>query len=500
MTRARPGRTPCAGARGRRERPWCVFSRTLLVLALLCVAPPGAHAADAALAIVGVTLVHPQRGAVEASVPDQTVVIADGRIIDIGASATVSVPSGAAVVDGRGRWLIPGMIDAHVHFDLSGTLYARPDIADLSRWVSFAAEQSRHRARLDQTFLAWLRSGVTGVVDVGGAPWTFAVREAARGNPLAPRIAVAGPLVSMVARPQLDSGGPLIVKVDSPEQARTLVRKTLASDPDFIKVWFIHRPGDDLAAQEAIVRAAGEEAHAGGARFAVHATELAVAKAALRAGADFLVHSVEDEPVDDEFIALARERRVLYCPTLFVYEGYSLALSDRWQPTAAERRYADPEALARMDDLSELPREQLPAWVRRAIEQGGPWSQAPHAAHNLRRVLDAGIRVVVGSDAGNIGTLHGPGIFREMASMADAGMSPLEILRAATVDGAHALGLAGEAGVIAEGALADLVVLDADPLADVGNLARIHRVIKNGLLVLTLAGSNTSAAGMPPVR
>jgi len=454
----------------------------LFVLALLLLAATIAGAEETPLAIVGISIVHPERDGAHAEAADQTVLIVDDRIAAVGASGEVPVPPEAHVIDGRGKWLIPGLVDAHVHFDLSGTLYARPDIADLTGWVSFAREQARNRARLAETFRAWLRSGVTGVVDVGGAPWTFEVRDAAQGNPNAPRVAVAGPLVSMVARPQLDAGGPIIVKVDTPDEARALVRRTLASRPDYIKVWFVHRPGDDLAKQEAIVRAAGEAAHAAGVRFAVHATELAVAKAALRAGADFLVHSVEDAPVDEEFLTLARQRDVLYCPTLFVYEGYGLTLSNRWRPTEAERRFADPEVLSRMDDLDEIPREQLPPWVRRAIEQGWTGHEPPHAASNLRRVLDAGIRVVVGSDAGNIGTLHGPAVFREMASMVQAGLTPLEVLRAATANGAHALGMAGETGVVAPGALADLVVLDADPLAEIGNASSIHAVIKGGVL------------------
>ena len=78
-------------------------------------------------------------------------------------------------------------------------------------------------------------------------------------------------------------------------------QRELARNPDFIKVWFIHDEGDDLAAQEAIVKAAGDAAHAAGKRLAVHATELLVAKAALRAGADFLVHSVFDVPVSRSY-------------------------------------------------------------------------------------------------------------------------------------------------------------------------------------------------------
>jgi imidazolonepropionase-like amidohydrolase len=104
------------------------------------------------------------------------------------------------------------------------------------------------------------------------------------------------------------------------------------------------------------------------------------------------------------------------------------------------------------------------------------------AMQNLRKVLDAGITVVMGTDAGNIGTLHGPSVLREMRLMQDSGLTPLEVLRASTVNGTLLLGLQGKAGVIAPGMLADLVVLDADPLADVGNVGKVYRVIKNGVM------------------
>jgi len=118
-------------------------------------------------------------------------------------------------------------------------------------------------------------------------------------------------------------------------------------------VWFIHRPDDDLAAQEAIVRANPRRRRTRRAcDWRYHATELLVAKSALHAGADYLVHSVEDEAVDEEFLALAREHHILYCPTLFVRMGYFYALSGTWQATEAERRLADPQVLAglRLDE------------------------------------------------------------------------------------------------------------------------------------------------------
>src|SRR5207244_13619066 len=105
---------------------------------------------------------------------------------------------------------------------------------------------------------------------------------------------------------------------------------------------------------------------------------------------------------------------------------------------------------------------------------------SPIALANLRKVWDAGIPVVMGTDAGNIGTLHGPSVFREMQIMTQAGLTPLQVLRSATSNGAKAVGQ--DVGSLRSGKLADVVILDADPLADVQNLSRIHRVIKDGKL------------------
>src|ERR1043166_5684250 len=205
----------------------------------------------------------------------------------------------------------------------------------------------------------------------------------------------------MIARPKLDLGDPPIIKVTAPEAAQALVQRELERKPDFIKVWFIHQDGDDLAAQEAIVKATADAAHAGGVRLAVHATELDVAKSALRAGADFLVHSVQDAPVDDEFIRLARERHVLYCPTLFVYAGYGLALSGHWSPTLAEQRFADPQIVASMNDLQTMPKDRIPPAVAKRMTtsedqvKAALRDQRAVSMQNLRKVWDAGITVVM---------------------------------------------------------------------------------------------------------
>ena len=453
-----------------------------ILLAVALLASLAGHAAENSIAIVGATVIHPERELPAAVERDRTVLITGNRIVRIGPRAGTRVPAGATRINGKGKWVVPGLVDAHVHFFQSGNLYTRPDVADFNAVVPYVEEVARNKARLPATFKLWLASGVTSVVDIGGPYWNFEMRDAARKSSAAPRVAVAGPLISMIDRPKLDLGDPPIIKVTTADEARTLVQRELAYKPDFIKVWFIHRPGDDLAAQEAIVKATADAAHAAGVRLAVHATELEVAKAALRAGADYLVHSVEDAPVDQEFLALAKKNRALYCPTLFVVMGYRYALSNTWRPTPAERRLADPQILAAMGDLARIPPEKLPERVAKAMADTASPEPSAVELQNLRTVWDAGIPVAMGTDAGNIGTLHGPSVFRELGLMVQAGLTPLQVLRAATVNGARAMGMERELGTLAPGKLADLLILDADPLADVQNLARIHRVIKDGQL------------------
>ncbi len=286
-------------------------------------------------AIVGATVIHPDRDAAHAVVRDETIVVRGTRIEAVGPAATTSIPWGAKVVDAKGKWVIPGMVDAHVHFFQSGNLFTRPDGATFGEYMPYAKEVARNKARLKATFKVWLASGVTSVVDIGGPMWNFDMRDIARATEAAPRVAVAGPLVSMVEDKPLDLGDPPIVKTDSADEARALVAKELARKPDYIKVWYIFNSKEDLPRQEVIVKAAGDAAHAAGVPLAVHATELATAKSALRAGADYLVHSVEDEPIDDEWLALAKRNHILYCPTLFVGNGYEYAYSGTWKPTEA---------------------------------------------------------------------------------------------------------------------------------------------------------------------
>jgi imidazolonepropionase-like amidohydrolase len=421
-------------------------------------------------AITGATVVdaaHP------APIPDAIVLIDGERITAVGPRSEVKIPAGATIVDASGKWLVPGLIDAHVHFFQSGGLYTRPDAIDLRATRSYADELAWIKRRLPSTFVRYLASGVTSVVDVGGPMWNFEVRQLASANELAPRVAVAGPLVSTWQPPQLACPDPPIIECHTPDEARTLVKKELEHEPDLVKIWFIHRAGEDLAKQSELVRAAIDESHAAAVRVAVHATQLEVARAAVEAGCDVLVHSVDDKKVDDAFVQLLLDHDVLYTTTLVVHEGYDEVLGQSVDLNDVEKSWGDPEVIATWADLAKLPEgKDRPARPRSPTNPNMLW--------NLKRLQDAGVVIAAGTDAGNIGTLHGPSLHREFELMRDGGLTPLEILRAATVGSAKVMGRDKDLGTIEPGKLADLLVLTADPTKDVVNLRRIERVIRGG--------------------
>jgi len=450
----------------KRTRPTLVV---LAALSAVLAAAPQASPAEG-LAIVGATVVD----GTAPPLPDAVVLIRGDRIQAVGSRAQVALPKGITIIDGRGKWVAPGLVDAHVHFFQSGSPYTRPDVIDLRKLRPYEREIALLKDALPRTFARYLLCGVTSVVDVGGPFWNFEVRDAAGRTALAPRVAVAGPLVSTVARPDLDIGDPPIIKITTPNEARALVRRELERKPDLMKVWFVFRPGDDLAAGKALVAATVDEARKGGVRTAVHATELETARAAVEAGADVLVHSVFDKPVDDAFVDLLKRRGVVYIPTLFVRSGYALVLSGSFAPTPAEGRWADPDVLSTFKEVKGRP--ELASWAGRTVSA----DQVRIAAQNLKRLSAAGVAIAAGTDAGNIGTLHGPSIFRELRLMAEAGLTPKEVLASATAGGARVMGREKDLGTVAPGRLADLVVLDRDPLADVANLEAIHRVVKGG--------------------
>jgi imidazolonepropionase-like amidohydrolase len=439
----------------------------------LSVATPAAFAQTA---FVGATLFD---GTGADPIEDAVVVVMGDRIFDVGRRGEVELPDYLEVVEAEGKWIVPGLIDAHIHYFQSGGLYTRPDVIDLRGWRSYETEMAAIDADLEETFRRYLASGVTSVVDVGGGYWNFEVRERANRQLYAPRTAVAGPLVSTVSRPQMDIGDPPIIEVDSPEAARELVRKQLAYEPDLVNIWFIVPRDGNFTPNLPIIEATIDEAHKAGVRVAVHATQLEAARASVEAGADILVHSVDDGSVDEDLVALVKQRGTIYTSTLIVMEGYGEVLGGDVQLMEVERELGDPDVVMTWSEVPLDPdAEEIRARRRARLERTMPVMQA-----NLKAMQDGGAIVAAGTDAGNIGTLHGPAIHRELELMSEAGLKSRQILINSTRNAALVFAAEPEVGTIEKGKFADFLILDADPLADVANLQRIHRVIKGGVVL-----------------
>jgi imidazolonepropionase-like amidohydrolase len=436
------------------------------------------------ISLVGATVINPADGKV---LPNATMTINGNKIERIAMGKQDAAALGKQI-DCAGKFILPGYIDTHVHFFQSADLFTRPDGADFNSVRPYKDEVAWIKSHLDDVFARYLRCGITSVVDVGGPMWNFDVRKKANSTAKAPRVAVAGPLISSVSREKLDLGDPPIVKIDGPEQAREFVRKLAEQKPDLVKIWYIVDKDHPVDAFRPTVHATVEESHAHKIRVAVHATELETARAAVEEGADILVHSVVDKPVDDAFVILLKDRHIILCPTLVVFERYGRTFSHQLNLTLEEQRWGNPEVIASLD-VTKIPQDKLPDRVKSALaDQKAALDRINKtyevALPNLKKLEDAGITIATGTDAGNIGTIHGPALFREFQLMKEAGLTNLQILQCATANAAKLFG--GETGAhigkIDSGCFADLVVLKSNPADDIAHASDIDTVIKNGVV------------------
>jgi imidazolonepropionase-like amidohydrolase len=437
------------------------------------------------IALVNGTLINPGTSQI---VQNATIVINGNRVAAAGDATTISVPKEVRTIDCEGKFILPGYIDTHIHFFQSGDLFTRPDGADLNSVRPYKEEVAWVKNHLNDVFARYLRSGITSVVDVGGPFWNFEVRKTANATPKAPRVAVAGPLISSVSREKLDLGDPPIVKIDTPDQARDFVRKLAEQKPDLVKIWYIVDNEHPVESFRPIVRATIEESHAHKIRVAVHATELETARAAVQEGADVLVHSVVDKPVDDAFVKLLKDRNVILCPTLVVFERYGRTFSHQLNLTPEEKAWGNPEVIASLD-VTKVPRDKLTDRIKTALAKPDEALDRIKKTYevalpNLKKLEDAGVTIAAGTDAGNIGTIHGPALFREFQLMKEAGLTPMQILQCATANAAKLFGgdTGAHIGQIDTGNFADLIILRSNPLDDISGASEIHTVIKNGVV------------------
>ena len=449
--------------------------RSLIAGLAIALLVPGALLAQSIRAVVGGTLID---GTGAPPVPDAVVVMRDGYITCAGAKAACKVPSGASRIDARGMWVIPGLIDAHVHFSQTGWFDGRPDAIDLRDSFPYSAVIANLEADPERFFRAYRCAGVTSVFDVGGYAWTWALRQRFATDSAAPHITAAGPLLATIDHWLNLPSQRVIIYMASDSVVRAVIQEDAAYASDAVKLWYIMPPQPaDTARAQAMVRVAAAEARAHNLPLIVHATGLWEAKDAMRAGASVLVHSVFESPVDSEFVALALEHHVVYVPTIMVYVGYNLAAEGGASVLGYPTTCVDSTTLAHVN--AGPPADRAKGLVSPTSRARATEAEATALA-NLKRVTDAGITVAMGTDAGNPGTLHGPSVFREMELMQQAGLTPMQVLVASTRNSAIAMGRGDSTGTVTAGKWADLVLLGADPTADIHNVQQIRWVVKGG--------------------
>lgn len=446
-------------------------SRRLPLAAILaCLLPAAAGAQGtgagrpAAYAFTGVNVVTMDG---ERVLADQTVLVRDGLIRAMGARSTVPVPGDAVRIDGRGKYLMPGLAEMHAHIP----------------------GDNAPRRQVEDVMLLYVANGITTIRGMLGAPGQLRLREqTASGEVLGPAIIVGAP--SLNANTARD-----------PATAARLVREHRAAGYDFLKL----HPGLSREVYDTVVAAAREvgittgghvsrevglertlEArqatidHLDGYLEAALPEEL---RARLGEGRATLGEAVR--AVDGQRLRAAAEatRRagVWNVPTAFLWETFYSAESPEAMARRPEMRYATPQQIAAW---SKQKRDRTEADLRSGVTAEDAGLYLDVRRRILRALSDAGAPLLLGTDSPQMFSVPGFSLHREMALMADGGMTPYQVLSAGTRNvaryAAEDLKLAGDFGVVRPGSRADLLLLDANPLLDVRNVARRSGVMVRG--------------------
>ena len=394
--------------------------------------------------IAGATLID---GTGAVPIEDAVVIVRGDRIEHAGSRDDVPVPEGGEVVDAAGKFLIPGLVDLHNHYR-----------DGLEEW-SWALQ---------------LHAGVLTVRSLGSdhGQTPAMIAEARAGNLPAPRIFTAG-----VGFTHPEGFPPGKLGPASEEEAREMVRELAAGEVDLIKMW-VDTFLDTRPKIEPQIRAAiADEAAQHGIPVSAHIFFEEDVWQLVDAGVRSFVHGVRDQEVDDDFVAMAQEKGLTFAPALgqaktfwWVAEHPELLEDEEFraglQPALLER-LLDPENRAAMLESQSTAR-------RRVVYD--------HVTRFVSRMNEAGVVITVGSDSGAGNIAYGWGTHHELETLVeDAALTPLEALAAAGAAAAAELTDEPDFGSIAEGNAADLVLLSADPLADIRNTRRIDRVMQAGV-------------------
>ncbi|MDE0155593.1 MAG: amidohydrolase family protein [Gammaproteobacteria bacterium] len=394
-----------------------------------------------------------------------SILVRDDSIVEIKkGNFDQSVRKTAQVINGAQKYLIPGLMDVHVH--LAGSMTV--------------TEQGLREVEIDRqkgirALHGYLYSGVTTIYDCGNLPdYIFALRDEERSGAItSPRIFAAGGIVTY---PGSHGAGPGATTVDDWPEAIPLLDEHIKRQPDILKLTLEERgwgmrpmiPKLPLPLMEKIIEYYNDH----GIRTTAHTAGELRARQAIFAGIDTLAHPVIVGPVSDTFAKLMGAKKVPMATTLTIGENYSRL--------AEHPEYLDQPMYQAIFSEAEI--RELKVKTRKQY-QDREWTwwmklMTPVAQENLRKIHEAGGVLALGTDQTNGAAVH-----REMELLVAAGIAPSDVIRIATFNAARFLGKEDQLGTIEEGKLADMVLLNADPSEDINNAKDIHMVIKNGHVI-----------------
>ena len=390
-------------------------------------------------------------------------VLTKGKRIDNISTAPIKA-SGAKVIDGTGKYLIPGLMDVHIHLrgGQGGSVFQgveRKPIFDREAGIT--------------ALHGYLYSGVTAVYDSGNNPdfiYTLRAEERA-GKIVSPRIFAAGGTISV---PGGYGAGPTALKIANWQQGqKDLAAKIDTEKPDMLKL-IIDRQGN-LANKavptlsEDMFKNIVDFARSKGVRTTVHVSAEWDADQAARSGVSAMAHPVLRAVVNDSYIKELVDAKIPIATTMVVFSNIARVADD---PSFFDAPLF--KATLTEEELAMQKGEERNRYINSGMSANFKLMQ-PYAKANMKRLFDGGVTLALGTDR----TL-GPTVHQELELLNESGISPFDCIKIATLNGAIYLGHEKEMGSIEVGKLADLVLLDADPAADIHNFAKINAVIKDG--------------------
>ena len=370
---------------------------------------------------------------------DITIVMESGRIRDMGPSAKVPTPAGATIVNLTGKFIVPGIINAHGHVG----------------------------AKTEPQLRQYALYGVTTATSMQTDPdEVVQVREAQkRGEPRGARVST----VKYRFAPDPE--------VVTPQQARAKVDETVAAGADYIKVWVDSGFGTRAKLTPEFCAAVLEQARKHGKLTFGHAYELADAKMLVEQGLNVLAHNVRDREVDSDFISLLKQRNVTVIPTL-IRDEFLFAYGDApaWIDDPFFQRFVPPERLAVLK--TKIRDEQAKHPQRALIKAGFEMNKI-----NLKKLSDGGVRIALGTDSGGAADrffIQGYSEHREMELMVQSGLTPMQVIQSFSKGASEALGISKEFGILAKAKVADLLVLEKNPLDNITNMRSMQTIYMGG--------------------